>query len=178
MKYLIIALSLCLPFLTAQGSDFKTIRSMTNKAANEVLKTGRVMDFYFREALRIERRTAANGRTELERREAAIKEAMHKYACPFFDDSIDISRDRTVNSHLESLEYFVTFNDWTDGNAKKKAQFEDFKAALQHAKSMSTLELWSGGASGNNTAGAVAAIYDLKNEEILIYGYTNCGSDD
>jgi hypothetical protein len=39
------------------------------------------------------------------------------------------------------------------------------------------LDVLSGGASGNNTAGNVMGVYDIARHEIVFFGFTNCGSD-
>lgn len=42
----------------------------------------------------------------------------------------------------------------------------------------SGVEVYSGAAGGNNTAGTVLGIYDTNTNEIAVFASTNCGSDD
>lgn len=176
-KFALLALALCFSASSAWASEFKFIQAMQNPGANAALQEINKIGFDFNSTLLITRRTAARGRTEVQRREAAIKEALHRYGCQFFDESIDIGISVWQGKDVEK---------GVDNALTKDLEIEEYmgadivalKQSLVKALQDKDLELWSGGASGNNTFGEVAAVYDKAHEELVIFGITNCGSDD
>ena len=53
-----------------------------------------------------------------------------------------------------------------------------FSSSLSSVLSDSHLDVMSGSASGNNTMGEIMGVYDTTHNEVLFFGFTNCGSDD
>lgn len=104
-------------------------------------------------------------------REKRIKEVMHRYMCGFFDESIDIGRNTKTDKTKQALDDLDFSN--TDTGVAPKA-LED---ALRKAYANPKLDILSGSASGNNTVGNVLGVYDVAHDEVLFFGFTNCGSD-
>lgn len=107
-------------------------------------------------------------------REKRVKEVMHRYMCSFFDDSIDLSRRSGANAAHAILDDLDMTNNASDQDAAVKA----FSDALGPVLKNKNLDVLSGNASGNNTMGEVMGVYDVAHDEILYFGFTNCGSDD
>jgi hypothetical protein len=108
-------------------------------------------------------------------REKRIKEVMHRYMCSFFDESIDIGRNTGAGAVKQALgDVNITDN----ASDQSPADVAALTSALTKVYGNKKLDVLSGGASGNNTGGEVMGIYDITHNEILFFGYTNCGSDD
>jgi hypothetical protein len=104
-------------------------------------------------------------------RETRVKEVMHRFMCSFFDDSIDIDHRTGAAGAKKAVDDLdLSENDNGDTSA--------IQSALTKIASDGDLDLMSGSASGNNTFGNVLGVYDKKNNEILFFGFSNCGSDD
>ena len=58
-----------------------------------------------------------------------------------------------------------------------KAKLSAFEEALKPVLNDRTVEVYSGSAGGNNTGGEVMGLYDIRNDQVLFFGFTNCGSD-
>lgn len=113
-------------------------------------------------------------RTDATARMKRVKEVMHRYMCSFFDESIDLTHRKgapQLQSTLKDLEldYYTE-----DQDASEAA----LKSTLTKILANPDLDVMSGPTSGNNTSGAVLGVYDIKNNEVYFYGFTNCGSDD
>lgn len=108
-------------------------------------------------------------------REKRIKEVMHRYMCSFFDESIDIGRNTGAGAVKQALSDVNIGDNASDQSA---ADVAALTSALTNVYKNKKLDVLSGGASGNNTGGEMMGIYDLTHNEILFFGYTNCGSDD
>jgi hypothetical protein len=116
-----------------------------------------------------------NEATSADARMKRVKEVMHRYMCSFFDESIDIGRataSKAVSTTLADLDL-----DRNQGDAPE-ATVKSLSTALSFVAKNPSLDLMSGGASGNNTGGEVMGVYDIAHNEILFFGFTNCGSDD
>lgn len=111
--------------------------------------------------------------TDPKARELRIKETMHKYMCGFFDESIDIGRNtgNKVDAVMKDL-------DITDNASDEDAKVTAVQKALEKVYANPKLDVLSGSASGNNTLGEIMGVYDTQHNEILYFGFTNCGSDD
>lgn len=113
--------------------------------------------------------------TEPLAREKRIKEVMHRHMCSFFDDSIDIGRNTGAGAVKQALRD-VNIDD--NASDQPPADVAALTSALTNVYKNKKLDVLSGGASGNNTVGEVMGIYDLAHNEIVFFGFTNCGSDD
>jgi hypothetical protein len=110
-------------------------------------------------------------------REKRIKEVMHRYMCSFFDESIDIGRNTgTTTAAVKQALSDVNIED--NASDQSSSDVTAITSALTKVYKNKKLDVLSGGASGNNTGGEVMGIYDLAHNEILFFGFTNCGSDD
>lgn len=106
-------------------------------------------------------------------REKRIKEVMHRFMCTLFDESIDIARF----SGPSALDKTLNNLDFRDNAGVSEAETTKFKTALSAVLANKQLDVESGRASGNNTAGEVMGVYDIAHNEVLFFGFTNCGSD-
>lgn len=119
---------------------------------------------------------ATNEATSADAREKRIKEVMHRYMCGFFDESIDIGRNSgTTAKKVATAMADVNLDE--RGN-DQKADIGKFATALKFVVENPKLDVLSGSASGNNTMGEIIGVYDTAHNEILFFGFTNCGSDD
>lgn len=113
----------------------------------------------------------AVGSTLQEKRQKTIAQALHTL-CPYFDDGIALGLTPNNQAGLEDIA--TIFESFID----KTADIESLKEIARKAMESTELEVYNGETSGNNTVGAVMGIYDMKNQEILVFASTNCGSDD
>jgi hypothetical protein len=109
-------------------------------------------------------------------REKRIKEVMHRYMCSFFDESIDIGRPS--GSAANEVKTVLSDVDMDDNASEEDAKVTAFSDALKNVLGNRKLDVLSGSASGNNTAGEIMGVYDTAHDEIFYFGFTNCGSDD
>jgi hypothetical protein len=108
-------------------------------------------------------------------REKRVKEVMHRFMCTFFDDSIDLKRPSgSPASRTQRTLADLDMNDNANGQDDAVRKFTD---GLTDAYGDEKLDILSGGASGNNTIGNVMGAYDVANNQILYFGFSNCGSD-
>jgi len=107
-------------------------------------------------------------------RQKRIKEVMHRFMCTLFDESIDIARF----SGPSALDKTLSNINFKDNASVSEADAKKFKTALSAVLANKELDVESGRASGNNTAGEVMGVYDIAHNEVLFFGFTNCGSDD
>jgi hypothetical protein len=109
-------------------------------------------------------------------REKRIKEVMHRFMCSFFDESIDIVHRSGAAGAKRAVDDLQI--DRNSDNASDSPVAQALASAIEGAATDSQLDVMSGSASGNNTAGDVLGVYDITHNEVLFYGFTNCGSDD
>jgi hypothetical protein len=109
-------------------------------------------------------------KTDADARMKRVKEVMHRYMCSFFDESIDLAHTTSAKAALKDVNLDTNASD-------QSAQVAPLEAALTKVLADKKMDVMSGGASGNNTAGEIMGIYDVTHNEILFFGYTNCGSD-
>jgi hypothetical protein len=113
----------------------------------------------------------ATGSTLQEKRQKTVAQALHTL-CPYFDDGIALGLTPRNQAGLDDIAIiFESFMDET-------SDLESLKDIAKNAMESTELEVYNGETSGNNTVGAVMGIYDVKNQEILVFASTNCGSDD
>lgn len=152
---------------------FTSLRKPTDPALASVYAAANKFESPYLGVFRFNK--ATNEKTDSALREKRIKEVMHRYMCRFFDESIDIGRNtgsntaraKTVIRDLEPDYYMI------DEESKIPALESAFAKAYKNPQ----LDILSGSASGNNTGGAVVGVYDIAHNEILFFGFTNCGSD-
>jgi hypothetical protein len=113
----------------------------------------------------------AAGSTVQEKRQRTVAQALHTL-CPYFDDGIALGLTPNNQAGLDDIA--VTFESAVNDNS----ELEALKDIAKKAMDSTDLEVYNGEASGNNTVGSVMGIYDIKNQEILVFASTNCGSDD
>ena len=150
---------------------FTHLRRPTDPALAAVFAAGNKFQTEYVGVYRFNKATTE--KTDPAARSKRIKEVMHRYMCRFFDESIDIGPNRGANpaksviTDLEPDYYMID----------EESKIPALESALAKAYKNPKLDILSGSASGNNTAGAVLGIYDTVHNEILFFGFTNCGSD-
>ena len=114
-----------------------------------------------------------NGKTAQEIRQNTIAQVLHS-VCQFFDEGVSL-RVNPKNSRgaLRAITDFTESSNTMEGDAN----YNKIAKAISTVISQADVELYSGNASGNNTAGNVLGLYDIKNNEIAVFANTNCGSD-
>lgn len=107
-------------------------------------------------------------------RRNAVAQVIH-ILCPFFDDGVEISLNPKNEKGIIKAVW-----DLTDAYhlSESDAQYSQLFQAIEQVNQESSIEIYSGSTSGNNTYGSVLGFYDLKNNEIAAFAATNCGSDD
>ena len=153
---------------TAAGGRFTNLRTPTNASLKAFYATANTINPKYLAVYHFNNPT--NEGTNADSRAKRIKEAMHRYQCAFFDESIALSRPNDakdpVADILSSLDQAVPEENKAVFTIKIKPVLAD-----------KTLDVWAGSASGNNTMGYTMGVYDMKNNEVLFFGDTNCGSD-
>lgn len=171
MKGLLIA-GLLVMSSNVFAAKFANIKSLTNptldKAASSLIATEHVNYSSLKKVISL---TA--GKNEGESRKKAVAQALHT-VCPFFDDGVGIGlNSKDAKGTKIAVEDLTMDGIITEGDAEYKAIAE----AVKKINETKNVELYSGAASGNNTAGSVLGFYDLDNNEIAVFANTNCGSD-
>lgn len=151
---------------------FTHLKTPTDKDLAALAKAGGKLENAYRGVYRFNK--AGPEATDPNARMNRVKEVMHRYMCSFFDESIDIGR----NTGTKAVEQTMSDVDFDRNSSDEDANVKAFGDALGDAFENKKLDIMSGGASGNNTAGEVMGIYDLAHNEVFFFGYTNCGSDD
>jgi hypothetical protein len=108
-------------------------------------------------------------------REKRVKEVMHRFMCGFFDESIDLGHDTGAQGAKNAINDLDLGTNDSDGGDSPGAK--GVVAAMDAVTKDKDLDVMSGSASGNNTAGEIMGVYDMKNHEIFFFGFSNCGSD-
>lgn len=107
-------------------------------------------------------------------RRNAVAQAIHTL-CPFFDDGVEISLNPKNEKGILKAVWDLTD---TFQISESDTQYTQLFQAIKLVNQESSVEIYSGTTSGNNTYGSVLGFYDLKNDEIAAFAATNCGSDD
>lgn len=169
-KSLVLSLGLALIGSPVFAAKWKSLKEPTGSHVSKVYKAIAAVKGSYHGAYKVVTPTEAHGRTPEQLHLAEIKEAMHRYMCGFFDESIGITRTSAVAEAERDLDVSNNIED-----EKQAKALHDALPALLNDRS---LEVYSGSASGNNTMGEVMGVYDTKNDEVTYLGFTNCGSDD
>jgi len=152
---------------------FTHLKKATDKDLNDFFAATGKLESAYRGIYRFNK--AGPEATDPDARMKRVKEVMHRYMCGFFDESIDLGRSTGANAVKATLGDVDL-----DSNASDASNADTAKLAstLGEVFKNKKLDVMSGSASGNNTMGEVMGIYDMKNNEVLYFGFTNCGSDD
>ena len=93
----------------------------------------------------------------------------------FINETISISlRMKNEKGTLRAVNDLIDSSNISEGDEDYKAVYKTVNAINKEE----AVELYSGSASGNNTAATLLGFYDLKNAELSVFASTNCGSDD
>ena len=173
MKNLVLA-GLVLFSTNVFASKMVNIKTFTNPAILKAEKEVSKLEFINYTGGKKVLQLKASGSTLQEQRQKTIAQALHTL-CPFFDEGVSLGLASKDESGVEDAAY--EFEYYIDGTENAEASMKAFKSMVRDVNLGSDIEVFSGGASGNNTSGAVMGIYDLKNQEIFIMAATNCGRD-
>jgi len=170
----IILVSFLLLSSQAFASKFVNIKKLTNSTLNQsavvISNHENITHVAYKKVLELK----ANGSTLQEMRQKTVGQALHAL-CTFFDEGVGLSlNSNDAQGALAATNDILYSTDLKLGDAK----FTSILTALTNASKQLEVEIYSGSASGNNTAGEVLGIYDVKNNEIAIFSNTNCGRDD
>lgn len=155
------------------AAKFANIKSLTNpeldKAASSLISTEHVNYSSLKKVISL-----TGGKNDRENRKNAVAQALHT-VCPYFDDGVGIG----LNSK-DAKGTKIATEDLTMDSVltEQDAEYKVIAGAVEKINSFKSVELYSGAASGNNTAGSVLGFYDLDNNEVAVFAATNCGSDD
>lgn len=116
----------------------------------------------------------AKGTTAQKQREATVAQAMHTL-CPYFDDGVAVginTKDEqgtlaAVADFTESMQIYTGDSD-----------YDKLFTVVKTVNSESSIEVYSGSTSGNNTYGTVLGFYDTTTNELAVFANSNCGRDD
>lgn len=173
MKNLLVA---SLLFISASvfASRLITLKEHSNPVLNQATKELRAMKLITHSATRKVIELKGKGSTIQELRLKAVAQALHS-ACSFFDEGIKIAvRAKSDKGTLRAMYDLIDSSNISEGDEDFNAVFKSISAINKE----SNVEIYSGSASGNNTAGTVFGFYDYTNEELSVFASTNCGSDD
>ena len=172
MKHLLLA-ALIIISTNAFASKIVSIKSLTNGN----LETSRLQiisaDIVTHSGTMKVLELRGNGKTAQEIRQNTIAQVLHS-VCQFFDEGVSL-RLNSKNSR-GVLRAITDFTESSNTN-ESDPNYNKIAKAITTVISEADVELYSGSASGNNTAGSVLGLYDIKNNEIAVFANTNCGSD-
>lgn len=173
MKGLILA-GLMVVSTNVFASKINSIQTLSNAKLNAAASELIALDLVSHSSLKKVTELKGKGKTAQEIRMNTVAQVAHT-ACPFFDDGVALS----LNSKDEkgTLNAVADLIDSSDVN-KGDAVYNSLVKNLSVINKESGVELYSGSASGNNTAGTVVGLYDTNTNEVAIFANTNCGSDD
>ncbi|MBY0415164.1 MAG: hypothetical protein K2Q18_13415 [Bdellovibrionales bacterium] len=169
----LLTLAVLLSSTAAMSSTFGPLKTFTNlnlEKAQTAIANEEVVTHYSAKKILV---LKANGKTPLEIRTKTVAQAMHTL-CPFFDDGVSVGvNTKDLAGSKTAVDEFAM-----DMNVTENSESYDvFFRAIKLANSEETVEVYSGAASGNNTAGSVLGFFDVKNNELAVFASTNCGSD-
>jgi hypothetical protein len=155
------------------ASNLVTINNLTNPILDNASSNLAALDIITHSGKQKVVALKGKGKTVQELRQNAVSQALH-ILCPFFDDGVRIRLDgKNAKGTLNAVTDLLDSSSTTEGDV-------DYKLILKEISiinKVADVELYSGSASGNNTAGTVLAFYDITNNEIGLFSNTNCGSD-
>ncbi len=151
---------------------FTSLKAPTNKKLGALYANGAKFGNAYRGVYRFNKANAEA--TDPDARMKRVKEVMHRYMCSFFDESIDLGHA----SGISDLKATLSDVDMDSNASDQAADVASFSSSLSTVLSDSHLDVMSGSASGNNTMGEIMGVYDTTHNEVLFFGFTNCGSDD
>ena len=169
MKQLLLALTTMLAAHAASAAKLQPIPHVTNAALEKLSVAGSADPSLLQNNFKVVSTTPPDGRSAAVVRMATVAQAAHSL-CGFFDDGVELSL-------VESKQAASAVTYLSSGNVDDNDVVASMASALTAAAGPQ-IEIYSGDASGNNTAGTVLGVYDLSNNEILVFSSTNCGSDD
>lgn len=172
MKNLLV-LGLLLISSNVFASKFADIKTLSNSKLEAVRKEITALEIVTHTDFKKVTVLKAKGATPQLQREATMAQAMHQL-CRFFDDGVAVGID--PKNEAGSLAAMNTFASFSELNPED-TDYETLLKAIKTANAEPGVELYSGDASGNNTAGTVLGFYDTKTNEIAVFASTNCGSD-
>jgi hypothetical protein len=155
---------------TVFASSFKSITSLTNPSLDSAASVISKVDGIYGSSLEKVLVLKAKGATAQEQRRNTIAQAAHML-CGFFDDGVNVALNSTEEKGSKSSAETILDNNLEDQDG---AVFK----SISSVNGKDGIEVYSGTAGGNNTAGTVLGFYDTTNNELAVFANTNCGSDE
>jgi hypothetical protein len=173
MKNLFLA-GLILVSSNVFASEFVNIKTLTNKTLESAKTELSTQDVISHWALKKVTKLKGKGASAQEIRQNAVAQALHT-VCGFFDDGVSINlNSKDEKGSLRAVADLLDSSNLTESDT----QYKTLVRVVSTINNQTGVELYSGSASGNNTAGTVLGLYDIKNNEIAVFASTNCGKDD
>jgi len=173
MKGLILA-GLMIVSTNVFASKISTIKTLSNSKLNSAATELIAIDLVSHSTLKKVTELKGKGKTLQELRMNTVAQVAHT-ACPFFDDGVALSlNSKDEKGTLNAVADLIDSSDVNKGDAVYNSLVKNITAI----NSEDGVEVYSGSASGNNTAGTVVGLYDTKTNEVAVFANTNCGSDD
>ena len=155
------------------ASSMLTLKTLSNQSLNSASSELVATELVTHSTLKKVTELKGKAKTAQELRMNAVAQALHT-VCPFFDDGVRINiNTKDDKGTLNAVKDLADSSNVNEGDAEFKA----ITRIVSIINKQADVELYSGSASGNNTAGTVLGFYDLKNNEIGVFANTNCGSD-
>lgn len=168
-----ILLTAALASSSVYASKLTTIKNFTNPDMNTVSSELISMDLITHSGAKKVLELKGKGTSAQEIRQNTVAQALHTL-CPFFDDGVSLAlNSKDHKGSLQAVNDLIDSTQVSDGDPEYKTLLKSISEVNEKA----SIEVYSGGASGNNTYGTVLGFYDLKNHEIAVFSNTNCGSD-
>lgn len=173
MKNFIFQTLLLLSFSTF-ASDLEGLNSLANplldSSGKSLSHTTTVTHYSFNKVIKLK----GIGRTTKELRLSAVAQSIHAL-CPYFDGGVSIVlNSKNLKGSMRAVADLLDSSDLSQNDEEYKVIVE----AITSINKEPNVELFSGSADGNNTAGTVLGFYDISNNEIAAFASTNCGKDD
>lgn len=167
-----LVLIVCISFsASVSASQFLNISKFTRLEMNQVQSSITMLPYINLMSAKKVLVLKAVGSSLQEKRQKTLAQAMHTL-CPYFNDGIALGLTPKNQAGLDDIA--ITFGSYIP----ESSDLESLKNLALKSMNNSELEVYNGETSGNNTVGAVMGIYDVKNQEIMVFASSNCGSDD
>jgi uncharacterized SAM-dependent methyltransferase len=173
MKNLLI-LGMLLTSSSVFASKFDSLKSLSNTKL-EVARTQMVaLEIVTHSDFKKVAMLKAKGATAQKQREATVAQAMHTL-CPYFDDGVAVGvNTKDEQGTLAAITDFTESMQISSGDS----DYDKLFTVVTTVNSESSIEVYSGSTSGNNTYGTVLGFYDTKTNELAVFANSNCGRDD
>jgi hypothetical protein len=172
MKNLLLAAALLMStnVFASQLANLKTLsNSVLESSTTEIIKLELVTHSVRKKVVVLK----GKGKTAQEIRLNTMAQAAHSL-CSFFDEGVSVTlNSKDDKGTLNAVKDLSDSSNLSVGDP----DYNTLVKAVGAANGQAGVEVYSGSASGNNTAGTVLGFFDVNTNEIAVFSSTNCGSD-